>query len=186
MAYQELKKRHQDEISAFPLVFAFSNEQLYKGMREKWGLEPTDIDQICSVGAGGYARKSDISALKEMLDRHEKEYQDAIAADKTGEGFIFEMFSAELANHEYTYTYDLSDTLRAVGMTPEEINANPALRNGLSKAVKAAEDWVEEQEAAEASGEERKAPLDETIAEAEEQKDDEHKTTVQKEALPER
>jgi hypothetical protein len=65
---------------------------------------------------------------------HEKEMADAIAADKTGEGFIFEMFDYELGNHEYVYTCDISDTLDALGLTIEDLAKNPALRAGLKAA----------------------------------------------------
>ena len=44
-----------------------------------------------------YYRKSDSPILKEMLDRHTKEDLEAIKADTTGEGYILDMFSEELA-----------------------------------------------------------------------------------------
>jgi hypothetical protein len=45
------------------------------------------------------------------------------------------MFLYELANHEYTYTNDLEDTLSALDLTPDDINSNKALKKGLQKAV---------------------------------------------------
>jgi hypothetical protein len=72
----------------------------------------------------------------EMMERHEKEMQDAIDADATGEGFIFDMFNYELANHEYVVTYDVQDTLDYLGLTQEEVDADPKLRNGLNLAKK--------------------------------------------------
>ena len=65
-----------------------------------------------------------------------EEKQDAIAADLTGDGFIFDMFVYELANHEYCITYDLEDTLDALGLTAEQINADKRLTHGLNKAIK--------------------------------------------------
>ena len=62
--------------------------------------------------------------------------ENAIAADTTGDGFIFDMFVYELANHEYCITYDLEDTLDALGLTPEEVNADKRLSHGLNKAIK--------------------------------------------------
>ena len=44
------------------------------------------------------------------------------------------MFLSELANHEYCITYDLEDTLNALGFTIEEINADKRLLHGLKKA----------------------------------------------------
>ena len=46
------------------------------------------------------------------------------------------MFLTELCNHEYSYTGDISETLDALNITAEEVNASAALQNGLKKAVK--------------------------------------------------
>lgn len=135
--YRQLKNRQQEEFNKFPLGFAFSNSQ-FKEMMEKWGLKETDTDKIYSIGLGGYVRKSDHAAFHEMLSRHSKEFKQAIAEDKTGEGFIYQMFLYELNNHEYGYTGDESDTLDALGYTVEEINSDERLLHGLKKAMEAA------------------------------------------------
>ena len=83
-----------------------------------------------------FYRKSDAPKLHELLDRHERERVEAIEADVTGEGYIYQMFAHELANHEYGYTYDLEETLDAVGLTTEQIKGNKALHHGLQKALK--------------------------------------------------
>ena len=134
-AYQEMKDRQQKEFDAFPMGAAFSNQQ-FKDMMEKWGLTVNDTDKICSIGGGCYIRKTDKEALRDLINRLNKEKQDAIAADLTGDGFIFDMFVYELANHEYCITYDLEDTLDALGLTAEQINADKRLAHGLNKAIK--------------------------------------------------
>ena len=134
-AYVALKQRHQQESDAFPFMFAFSEEQFTKGM-ESLGLSPTDTDQIYSIGMGGYIRKTDASAMNEMFARHARERQEAIDADKTGTGYIYDMFDYELANHEYEYTGDVSDTLDALGLTPEQVNADPRMVRALNRACK--------------------------------------------------
>lgn len=62
--------------------------------------------------------------------------QDAIAADKTGNGFIYDMFLYELANHEYCITYDYEETFDALGLTEKQVNADKRLIHGLQKARK--------------------------------------------------
>jgi hypothetical protein len=47
------------------------------------------------------------------------------------------MFSYELSNHEYIITCDVSDALAALGLTEDDVNNNPMLKEGLLKAVKA-------------------------------------------------
>lgn len=60
----------------------------------------------------------------------------AIAEDKTGDGFIYQMFLCELANHEYNYTEDVEETLDALGYTWEQIMADKRLLHGLKMAQK--------------------------------------------------
>ena len=132
--YQILKDRQQKEFSAFPMGAAFSQKQ-FDEMMAKWGLLPTDTDKILHIGGGCYIRKTDREAFHELVDRLYREKQEAIAADTTGDGIIKDMFLYELANHEYCITYDLEDTLNAVGLTVDEINADKRLLRGLEKAL---------------------------------------------------
>lgn len=90
-AYQQLKDRQQKEFNAFPLGAAFSKE-LFEKMMQGWDLTVNDTDKICSIGYGCFIRKSDKERFLEMNARFKKEMQDAIAADKTGNGFIRDMF----------------------------------------------------------------------------------------------
>lgn len=136
--YRQLRNRQQEETNQFPLGFAFSNSQ-FKEMMEKWGLKETDTDKIYSIGMGGFVRKSDHKAFRELLDRHGRELKQAVEADETGEGFIYQMFLYELNNHEYGYTGDISDTLESLGYTEEMVKADKRLVHGLLKAMKDAE-----------------------------------------------
>ena len=71
-----------------------------------------------------------------MLDRFEQEQKAAIAEDTTGNGYIYDMFYTELANHEYCITFDPEDTLCALGLTVDEIKADKRLLHGFNKAVR--------------------------------------------------
>ena len=136
MTYTKLKKQHSEELNSFPMFFAFSTEQFNEGM-EKLGLLPTDKDKIYRFGGtGGYYRKTDNEQLRAMFDRHAEEMQSAINSDTTGEGFILDMFSYELNNHEYGYTWDDESTLDALGITQEMLENNLALKHGLALAKK--------------------------------------------------
>lgn len=132
--YQILKNKQQKEFNAFPMGAAFSEKQ-FAEMMAKWDLLPTDTDKILHIGGGCYIRKNDREAFHELVDRLDREKKEAIAADTTGDGIIKDMFLYELANHEYCITYDLEDTLDALGLTVDEINANPRLLRGLEKAL---------------------------------------------------
>ena len=132
--YVELKQRQQAEFNAFPMQFAFSERQFAEGMAAL-GLEPTDTDKIYSAPGGGFYRREDSQRLKDMTDRFDRELADAIAADETGEGFIYEMFLYELDDHEYGYTGDTADALRALGYAAAEVLGDPRLKRGFEKAV---------------------------------------------------
>lgn len=131
--YADLKQRQQEEFSAFPMQFAFSDQQLAEAMTAL-GLKPTDTDKVYKAPGGGIYRREDGPRLKEMMDRFDRELQEAIAGDQTGDGFIYEMFLYELNSHEYGYTGDTEDTLDALGYTEEDIKADPRLSHGLEKA----------------------------------------------------
>ena len=132
-SYTEMKKKHTEEVNAFPKFFAFNNQSFSEGM-QKLGLSGTD--QVCAIGAGGFIRKSDKEKFIELLHRHKQERKTAIANDKTGNGFIYEMFLYELSNHEYSYTLDYEDTLNALGLTYEDLEKHPNLKHGITKAAK--------------------------------------------------
>lgn len=143
-AYMEMKQRHQEEINAFPVVFAFGNQQFEEAMK-KLGLKPSETDKVCSIyGAGDIFRKSDVPAYLEIVKRHRKEMEDAIAADRTGEGFIYDMFDYELSNHEYGYTRDPSDALDALGISWNRLENDERLLRGFKKACKYQADWYDE------------------------------------------
>ncbi len=82
-----------------------------------------------------FYRKTDSKTLKDMLNRHEKEMEKAINEDIAGENFVKQMFSYELANHEYGSTYELDVVLDSLGLTYEEIQEKPNLKRGLELAL---------------------------------------------------
>ena len=134
--YAELRQRQQQEVNALPIGFAFGNRQFEEMMRG-WGLDPEkDLDKIYRLGrTGGYYKKTDAQLIHDTFSRHDAELQAAIAEDKTGEGFIYEMFLCELDNHEYGYTMDTEETLDTLGYTADEVLADQRLKRGIEKAV---------------------------------------------------
>lgn len=75
--------------------------------------------------------------IKRTLRSFYMEKQAAIAADETGEGFIYDMFYEKLANHEYSVTLDETDALLSLGLSFEAIYKDKRLLLGLEKAKKA-------------------------------------------------
>lgn len=133
--YDEIKEKHQKIVDDFPMKFAFSDEQFNQSMREL-GLKSTDTDKVVSIGNGGFIRKTDVKKYYDMWDKLRKEHNNLIETDKTGNGYIKDMFVSELENHEYSYTHDLDETLNALELTREQVFNSPALSHGLELAKK--------------------------------------------------
>lgn len=134
-AYAEMKKRHQEEVDALPIYWAFTEER-FDEVLEELGLTKNDTDKLCRAPGGGFCLASDAQMIADTLIRHRKELEAAIEADKTGEGFIKDMFLSELRNHEYTYTLETEETIEFCGFTEEQVEADPRLKLGLEAASK--------------------------------------------------
>lgn len=133
--YDILRERQRKEFSTLPLYFAFGDEQIKEKLEELNVKEDEINEKLVGIGAGGFMLKEDYPKYKEMLERHYKEMQDEINNDKDGTGFIRDMFFSELNNHEYGYTGDVGNTLRALGITTKQINSNKNLQKGLGIAI---------------------------------------------------
>ena len=105
--YLLLKKKHEKKINNFPQFFAFSEEQFKDGLKE---LNTTE-EKILSVGYGGYILKENKEDYKKMFIDFSKEQTDLFKNEKD----LSDAFIYELANHEYSYTHDETDTLESLG-----------------------------------------------------------------------
>ena len=104
-------------------------------------LDPTDKDKIVSIGGGGFIRKADEDAFKAMFQRHRLEREAAMDADRTGDGYLLEMFRCELANHEYGYTRDAEPALMALGVAWEDIGGDERLMHAFETACRQEAEW---------------------------------------------
>lgn len=132
MSYLELKWKHQKEFNEFPVFFAFNRKQFDEGMN-KLGLKPNQAKMICSFEGGGFYRKSDRSALVEMLERFVREEKEAMKDDN----YVLEMFEYEMGNHEYDITHSDMKILEACGITVDEFEKNARLKKLYNQAQKA-------------------------------------------------
>ena len=133
-AYKILKDKHQAEVNALPIKFAFGKDQFKRCMSE-WGLTEHQTDMLYGLGdTGGFYLKTDSDLILGTLKRHTQEMETAISENANG-CFVFDMFCYELANHEYGYTGDLTDTLEALGLTLNEVKQNNVLNISLNNAI---------------------------------------------------
>ena len=89
--YLALKQKWQKELDDFPIKFAFSKQQFAEAIKAL-GLTETDTDKVYSVPGGGFIRKTDAEAFRDLFKRRSDSHTEAVAADKDGTGYIFEMF----------------------------------------------------------------------------------------------
>ena len=106
--YTEIKKRHHDEFNAFPVAFAFNEEQLKEAL-VKLGAEQKEC---CTIGGGGIIKKTDSAALNSLLKQHGSE----MASFYENDASLIDAIVYELGNHEYCITYDPTDTIEALGL----------------------------------------------------------------------
>ena len=137
--YSDYKKQVEKMINNFPIGFAFSQKQ-FEEAKQKLNVKPGE--KLIKIGGGGFIKKSDLAAYDKMFDDIDSMFKRLIEEDTTGTGFIYDMFSYELSNHEYCITYEIDDTLNALDLTIEEINSNPSLLKGLKKAIKDQEKYM--------------------------------------------
>lgn len=131
--YKAMKERQQERIDNFDgWFFAFDEKQFAEGM-QKLGL--TERKDVVGIGGGGYVARYRLPELQAMFEEQRKELQGAINADKTGEGFIYDMFRYEMFQHEYSYTGNIEDVLEAIGISVFEIQHSVPLAHGLGKAI---------------------------------------------------
>ena len=73
--YLELQKRHEKELSDFPIAYAFSDKQLEEALI-KLGAKKEEC--VTVFGHGDIVKKTDAKALIDMLHRHTQETQEAL------------------------------------------------------------------------------------------------------------
>jgi hypothetical protein len=128
-----MRTRHLEEAAAFTIQYAYTAEALAEVMAE---MGVTSKDELVGTYGGGCMTRADYNSYMETLRRHGQERMDAIRKDKSGKGFIREMFTSMLAEDEYGFTCDESGVLDNLGLTAEDFAEIPALAVGLSLAKK--------------------------------------------------
>lgn len=116
-SYSMFKRKHEAFLNSYEFIFyAFSKEQFTEGMK-KLGLNNSELDKINSIGSGGYILKSKSDEFLNMFNSFSEELEENM---KNYE-FLVDAFKYELANHEFGYTYDYTDTLNVFGLDYETL-----------------------------------------------------------------
>lgn len=132
--YLELKNNNQKRFNDFSKkyiywIFAFDSKEFENKLKEH-NLTKNDI---ISIGAGGFIKKEHKELYLQEMNRLND--NDAFKQIKHDDLEVKKAFMYELANHEYCITYNVDDTLDALGITAEEIKKDPRLKKILKEAV---------------------------------------------------
>jgi hypothetical protein len=114
--YLDLKKKHEKEVSDFPIAYAFNNEQLEEALI-KLGANKKEVVTI--FGHGDIVKKVDAKRFIQMLKNHSDEIQRKMLEDSE---FAQAAFLYEMDNHEYAINYDGDeDVLSCFGWKLDEL-----------------------------------------------------------------
>jgi len=127
--YIKLRDKHQKEVNDFPIFFAFSKEQLQKGL-DKWNITK---DDLITIGMGGFIQDKDKNKYFDLIKRHWEEDKESRKSDE----YVYQMFRYELGNHEYCITYDYTETLEALGLEFKDLD-----KRMIKILLKAKEDYL--------------------------------------------
>ena len=136
--FRQLQARQEKELNEFiraNMFFAFTDEQFQEGLK-KLGIEG-GAGAVTRTPAGGYVRTEKAGEFLQIMRQMKAERDAAITDPTTGRQFIYDMFVAVLADTEYQFTGDTADALELLGYTAEDIDADPALKDGLQRATEA-------------------------------------------------
>lgn len=138
-AYLDLKKKHQEEISAFPIAYAFNEKQLEEAL-EKLGA--TKEECVSIFGHGDVVKKTDAKAFIHMLERHVDELKEKL---RTDEAFAEAAFRYEMDNHEYAINWDGDEEiLRCFNINEtwlQQYGLDDAYRRARNSHMRQAQEW---------------------------------------------
>ena len=135
--YLDLQKKHQDELSAFPIAYAFNGKQLQEAL-EKLGASKREVT---TLGYGTVLKKKDIPAFEELMANHKRELYEAMKNEEFAEAaFLYEM-----DNHEYAINWtgheDVLDCFNLDDVKLEEMGLEDAYERARKAHYKHAREW---------------------------------------------
>ncbi len=128
--YQEMKERHNKELSKFPIFRAYSNREaeLQKQLR---GLKG-----ISYLGMGVYFWGKNVEKAALVVQRQRNEIHERMYDDKDGTGFMYDAFHEELMNTGFSKeNKNMGGALVALDFTEEMFMMNERLLRSFNRAA---------------------------------------------------
>lgn len=127
--YRNYKKSCEEKVNNFPMMFAFSKSQFEEGLTKLGSTK----EEVMSIGAGGFIRKSDMKSFETLMDDLDLELSKHIKED---DEFVLQMFEYEMGNHEYCITRDDEKIAHICGLSINEIIYDERLAELYKRAKK--------------------------------------------------
>lgn len=138
--YLDLKKKHEKEVSDFPIAYAFNDEQLKEALA-KLGAKSTQ-ECVTVFGHGDIVKRENAKPFIEMLKGHTIALKDKMRHDIE---FAEAAFLYEMDNHEYAINWDGDEEiLNCFGLSEEELvkfGLKTAYMSARRRHMKNAEEW---------------------------------------------
>lgn len=134
MKYKEWNEQRIKDVNDFVnanCIFAFGPEQLKQALKEHNLTEEQFQAEYVAFYGGGAIREDKVKEYESMSQRHFDDLQEKMKDFD----FAYSAFYYELSNHEYGYTYDETDALIDLGLTPKQIAENQILNRAFCKAA---------------------------------------------------
>lgn len=137
--YLDLKKKHEEEVSEFPIAYAFNDEQLTRAL-EKLGA--TKEECVTVFGHGDIVKRENAKPFIKMLERHTQEIKQRLIDDVE---FAEAAFLYEMDNHEYAINWsadeDVMDCFCINWVFIRKHGLQMAYDSARNKHFKQMEDW---------------------------------------------
>ena len=137
--YLDMKKKHEKELSEFPIAYAFNEKQLEEAL-EKLGA--TKDECVTVFGHGDIVKRENAKPLIAMMERHVDELKRKLREDVE---FAEAAFLYEMDNHEYAINWsadeDVLDCFCINWNFIREHGLQMAYDSARNKHMKHAEEW---------------------------------------------
>lgn len=122
-AYFQLQDRHRQEMSDFPMAYAFNQQQLEEALVK---IGATSVKECVTVfNHGDIVKKENADALIEMMKRQTRELRELVLSD---EELAEAIFLYEMDNHEYAINWSADeDVLTALCIEWADLEENNLL-----------------------------------------------------------
>lgn len=137
-AYLDLQKKQREEMTAFPIAYAFNAKQLEDALAK---LGTTKNECVTYFGHGDILKREDVPSFEAMLMHHDQEMKEAMKDEE----FAVAAFLHEMYNHEYAINYDGdADVLAAFAMDEndlDELGLKDAYKRARKQYFKESQEW---------------------------------------------